>query len=133
MAGQIGPGYGDALQASAAPIDGVSAAEEPGSQDGMGSMNAMGEGPRAVYKRLPSLQGLSVDVGHVPGGGTAAGLPQGSGNAPEVTILRRFSRQESTAAAGEGNAALTRLILPALRSLGPAPGGPEQVRTWLPF
>ena len=85
-----------------------------------------GSGQRGVYKRLPSLQALSVDVGHVPGSGVAAGLPQGSGVGPEVTILRRFSRQESGAVAGEGDAALGRLLLPALRSLVQVPGGPEQ-------
>jgi hypothetical protein len=92
-------------------------------------LNTAGSGDSGLaYRRLPSLQGLSVDVGHVPGGGVAAGLPQGSGAGPEVTILRRFSRQESAAAVGEGDAALSRLLLPALRSLVPAPGGPEQVR-----
>jgi hypothetical protein len=85
------------------------------------------DGARAVYQRLPSLAGLSVEVGHVPGGGAAAGLPEGSGSAPEVTILRRFSRHESGAAAAEGDAVLTRLLLPALRALVPVMGGPEQV------
>jgi hypothetical protein len=87
-----------------------------------------GEEARAVYRRLPYLQGLSVDVGHVPGNGAAAGLPQGSGAVPEVTILRRFSRQESSAAAKEGDAALNRLFVPALQSLAPVREGPEQVR-----
>jgi len=96
-----------------------------GGGQGGGSRGA--DGSRAVYNRLPSLQGLSVDVGHVPGGGAAAGLPQGSGGGPEVTILGRFSRQESGAAAGEGEAALSRLLVPALRSLVPVVGGPEQV------
>lgn len=125
-------GYGGTIRAVPDPQSAAAAAappRAPGGRPGAGAppAGAGGEGPRAVYKRLPSLQALSVDVGHVPGGGAAAGLPAGSGDAPEVTILRRFSRQESGAAAGEGEAALGRLLLPALRALVPVLGGPEQV------
>ncbi|KAI8474384.1 MAG: kinase-like domain-containing protein [Monoraphidium minutum] len=101
--------------------------DEPGPGPASGGAGGGGdERDRAVYRRLPSLQALSVDVGHVPGGGVAAGLPAGAGQAPEVTILRRFTRQESGAAAVEGDAVLSRLLLPALRALLPVMGGPEQ-------
>ncbi|GBF98708.1 serine threonine kinase [Raphidocelis subcapitata] len=85
-----------------------------------------GDEPRAVYRRLPSLQGLSVDVGHAPGGGTAAGLPPGTGAAPDVAILARVTARGAAGAVGEGEAALSRALLPALRSLAPSSSGPEQ-------
>lgn len=126
-------GGGTAGQEATLPA-GAAADGTPGPSGGSGGGGGSGDGgSRAVYKRLPSLQALSVDVGHVPGGGVAAGLPQGSGAGPEVTILRRFSRHESAAAAAEGDATLGRLLLPALRALGTLPGGPDQVRaprTW---
>lgn len=119
--GEVG-GFADGGRAGEAALTPVDAGEA-----GPDAGHAADE-PRAVYRRLPSLQGLSVDVGHTPGGGTAAGLPPGSGAAPDVTILARVTARGSAGAAGEGEAVLSRALLPALRSLAPSSSGPEQVR-----